>query len=94
MRRLLGLLRGETVSDAVAEDGARQAERALRGLIVASVVLPVLIFTGVATIAYWQYFESARERLLLRLGHVYQHAVTVFETFDSEDEALRSYNRG
>ncbi|MBN8919506.1 MAG: response regulator [Rhizobiales bacterium] len=59
-----------------------QAEKALRGLLVASIVLPILIFIGVATIAYFKNFEDARERLLLRLSHAYQHAATVFETFE------------
>ena len=60
----------------------RNAERSLRVLLVASVVLPVLIFAGVSVIAYRQYFNDARHRLESTVAQVYEHALKVFETFE------------
>jgi two-component system NtrC family sensor kinase len=36
----------------------------------------------VATIAYFQHLENARDRLQLRLGHAYEHALKVFDTVE------------
>jgi two-component system NtrC family sensor kinase len=58
------------------------AERALRALLAASIILPILIFGGIAWIAYQQHFEDARSRLEAMLGVVYEHASKVFETFE------------
>jgi two-component system NtrC family sensor kinase len=60
----------------------RNAERPLRILLVASIVLPILIFSGVAWIAYREYFSDAQRRLETTAGQVYEHAVKVFETFE------------
>src|SRR6266511_1130202 len=58
------------------------AERALRALLAASVILPILIFSGVAWIAYRQHFKDAHNRLETMLSVVYEHALKVFETFE------------
>ena len=60
----------------------RNAERSLRVLLVASIVLPVLIFIGVSAVAYRQYFDDARRRLDSTVAQVYEHALKVFETFE------------
>ncbi len=60
----------------------RNAEWPLRVLLVASVVLPILIFSGVSLIAYRQYFDEARHRLDSTVAQVYEHALKVFETFE------------
>jgi two-component system NtrC family sensor kinase len=58
------------------------AERALRALLAASIILPILIFNGVAWIAYRQHFKDAHNRLETMLSVVYEHALKVFETFE------------
>ena len=58
------------------------AERALRALLAASIILPILIFGGVAAVAYHQHFTDARNRLDTMLGVIYEHALKVFETFE------------
>jgi two-component system NtrC family sensor kinase len=82
MRGLLRYLLSKAKPVAIAADEPRQAERALRALLLASILLPLLIFAGVAAISYFQHFADARGRLLLRVGHAYQNAVSVFETFE------------
>lgn len=58
------------------------AEQALRALLAASLILPILIFGGVAWLAYQQHFKDARSRLETTLGVLYEHASKVFETFE------------
>ena len=58
------------------------AGRALRVLLAASFVLPVLIFSGVSWIAYQQHFKDAHTRLEATLGIIYEHATKVFDTFE------------
>jgi two-component system NtrC family sensor kinase len=58
------------------------AERTLYALLAASIVLPILIFTGVAWVAYHSHFQDARERLETTLEVIHEHAEKVFETFD------------
>jgi signal transduction histidine kinase/CheY-like chemotaxis protein len=58
------------------------AERALRALLAAAIILPILIFAAIAWIAYQQHFKDARGRLETMLGVVYEHALKVFETFE------------
>jgi two-component system, NtrC family, sensor kinase len=60
----------------------RDAERPLRILLVASIVLPILIFSGVSWIGYREYFSDAQRRLETTTGEVYEHAAKVFETFE------------
>jgi signal transduction histidine kinase/CheY-like chemotaxis protein len=61
---------------------AGNAERALRALLAASIILPIVIFAGIAALAYQQHFKDARTRLETMLGVVYEHALKVFETFE------------
>jgi two-component system NtrC family sensor kinase len=58
------------------------AERPLRALLAASIVLPILIFAGVSWVAFHRHFQDARERLDTTLGVIYEHALKVFETFE------------
>src|SRR5712691_6388715 len=58
------------------------AERALRALLAASIILPILIFSGVAWIAYRQHFKDSHNRFETMLSVVYEHALKVFETFE------------
>ena len=58
------------------------AERPLRALLVASIVLPILLFAIVAAISYRQHFIGARDRLERDLGRITEHALKVFETFE------------
>jgi two-component system, NtrC family, sensor kinase len=60
----------------------RYAERILKVLLAASIVLPILTFGGVSWIAYHRQFDQARDRLLRTLGNVHEHATKVFETFE------------
>jgi two-component system NtrC family sensor kinase len=60
----------------------RDAEWPLRVLLVTSIVLPVLIFSGVSWIAYREYVNDARHRLENTVSQVYEHALKVFETFE------------
>ena len=82
MRRLFrslaqatGLTRNPTVR-------RNSAERPLRLLAVASLVLPVIAFTIAAWISHAQHFDDARDRLTRNLNRVTEHAVKVFETFE------------
>ena len=62
--------------------GGGNVERPLRALLAASIVLPVLIFSGVSWTAYHRHFQDARERLETTLGVIHEHALKVFETFE------------
>ena len=72
-----------SVSGDPSQDTAhRYAERILKVLLAASIVLPILTFGGVSWIAYHRQFDQARDRLLRTLGNVHEHATKVFETFE------------
>lgn len=58
------------------------AERPLRLLAVAALLLPLLIFGIAAWIAYGHAFEEARDRLQRTLDLVHEHAAKVLETHD------------
>ena len=58
-----------------------RAERPLRLLIVASVVLPLAIFAIAAWISYNQHIADATDRLQRTVDTMQEHAVKVFETF-------------
>lgn len=58
-----------------------RAERPLRLLIVASVVLPLVIFGIAAWISYNQHIADATDRLQRTVGTMHEHAIKVFETF-------------
>ena len=51
-------------------------------LLVASIVLPIVIFAVASAIAYRQHFVDARDRLERDLGRITEHALKVFETFE------------
>ena len=54
----------------------------MRVLLVASLVLPVALFSIVSAISYRQHFTDARDRLQRDLGRITEHALKVFETFE------------
>ena len=58
-----------------------RAERPLRLLIAASVVLPLIIFSVAAWISYNQHVTEATDRLQRTVDTMHEHAVKVFETF-------------
>jgi two-component system NtrC family sensor kinase len=58
------------------------AERPLRWLVAASLLLPAALFIGAATISYRAHVAEAEDRLQRNLGIVYEHALKVFETFE------------
>ncbi len=60
----------------------RDAERPLRLLLGASIVLPLALFALAAWLSYHQHFAEARRELQGKLGHVYEHALKVFETLE------------
>jgi two-component system NtrC family sensor kinase len=82
MQRLLQLIARSTgfAHDPKALRGS--AERPLRAMVVASVVLPVALFSAIAWLSYRQHFVDARDRLELNLGQITEHALKVFETFE------------
>ncbi len=59
-----------------------RAERPLRWLLAALVVLPVAVFGIAAAISYRAHEIEARGRVERDLGRIYEHALKVFETFD------------
>ena len=61
---------------------AGSAERPLRALLMASVLLPLALFSVAAWISYHQHFEDARDRLDGSLARITEHALKVFETFE------------
>jgi two-component system NtrC family sensor kinase len=70
------------------EEASADAERPLRLLLVASIVLPVVLFLGAALISYRSYMTEAEDRLQRNLGTVYEHALKVFETFEITERYL------
>ncbi len=59
-----------------------RAERPLGWLLVASIVLPIVIFAIASTISYRAHMAEARDRLERNLSGVHEHALKVFETFE------------
>jgi two-component system NtrC family sensor kinase len=58
------------------------AERPLRVLLVASILLPVMAFAIAAKISYEHHFSEAHDRQIRSLNRVAEHAIKVFETFE------------
>lgn len=58
-----------------------RAERPLRLLMVASVVLPLIIFGIAGWISYNQHMADATDRLQRTVATMQEHAIKVFETF-------------
>ena len=69
-------------ADPASVAGSGNAERPLRALLAASIVLPILIFAGISWVAFHRHFQDARDRLDTTLGVIYEHALKVFETFE------------
>jgi signal transduction histidine kinase/CheY-like chemotaxis protein len=56
------------------------AERFLRGVVVAAVLLPLSVFIGASFLSYRSHFAGARERLEHSVDVIQAHAVRVFES--------------
>ena len=67
---------------------AGRSEIPLRVLIVASLVIPALIFAIASWLAYRAHFEDARDRLNRTIGLVQEHAVKVFDTFEISERYM------
>ncbi|MEP7029529.1 MAG: ATP-binding protein [Pseudolabrys sp.] len=65
-----------------------RAERPLRFLIVASLLLPIVIFAIASWISYNQHFTDAQDRLQRTVNTMHEHAVKVFETFEISERYL------
>jgi two-component system NtrC family sensor kinase len=70
------------------DEASAEAERPLRALLVASLVLPAILFLAAATISYWSHMAEAEDRLQRNLGTVYEHGLKVFETFEIMERYL------
>ena len=65
-----------------ARPGEGRAERPLGWLLVATIVLPTVLFVIGSIISYRAHMAEARDRLVRNLGSVHEHALKVFETFE------------
>ena len=63
-------------------DDYGRAEWSVGWLLVASIALPLIMFSVGSIISYRAHQEDARDRLARNLGTVYEHALKVFETID------------
>ncbi|MBS0246329.1 MAG: response regulator [Proteobacteria bacterium] len=77
-----------TAAEAAAERAASLAERPLKLLIAASVILPLTIFAIASWISYGQHMSEASDRLQRTVGTMQEHAVKVFETFAISERYL------
>ncbi len=71
-----------------ASDDQGDAERPLRLLLLAAIIIPVGLFSIASAIAYREYMRDAQERLQRNLSAVYEHSVKVFETFEVTERYL------
>lgn len=58
------------------------AERPLRLLLAAVILLPALVFAGAALVSYQQHFAEAWARLSRGVDILYEQSAKVFETLD------------
>jgi len=65
-----------------ADERSGNAERPLRLLLVAAIILPVGLFATASAISYHEYMRDAEDRLQRNLSTVYEHGLKVFETFE------------
>jgi two-component system NtrC family sensor kinase len=72
----------EAKADVTLSGTDAQAERPLRILLAASLILPVVIFSFAAWISYGHSFDEANDRLQRTLGIIHEHAAKVFETME------------
>ena len=78
----------ETPIPTAAERAASLAERPLKLLIAASVILPLAIFAIASWISYDQHMTEASDRLQRTVGTMQEHAIKVFETFAISERYL------
>lgn len=71
-----------------------RAERPLRLLIAASLVLPLIIFTIAGWISYNQHIADAIDRLQRTVGTMQEHAIKVFETFAISERYMEEMFNG
>src|SRR5262245_16545447 len=92
--KLPRFLTAQSTAEPIPPEG--RAERPLRWLLAASVILPLIVFAIAAMISYRNHMAAARDRLDRTLTSIYEHSVKVFETFDLTarylDEMLTDVN--
>jgi two-component system NtrC family sensor kinase len=71
-----------------------RAERPLRLLIAASIILPLIIFTIAGWISYNQHVADATDRLQRTVGTMQEHAIKVFETFAISERYMEEMFNG
>ena len=71
-----------------------RAERPLRLLILASIVLPLAIFAIASWISYNQHIADATDRLQRTVDTMHEHAVKVFETFAISERYMEELFNG
>ena len=74
-------LTAPTKPPAAASAADSRAERPLRLLMIASVVLPLVVFVIAGWISYNQHIADATDRLQRTVATMQEHAIKVFETF-------------
>jgi len=67
------------------------AERPIRILLTASVIIPILLFIATAWISYNQHQAEALDRIQRNLGIIHEHAAKVFETFELTERYLEQF---
>ncbi|KQZ01395.1 hypothetical protein ASD45_11455 [Pseudolabrys sp. Root1462] len=77
-----------------AERAASRAERPLKLLIAASIILPLTIFAIASWISYDQHMSEASDRLQRTVGTMQEHAIKVFETFAISERYLEELFNG
>jgi two-component system NtrC family sensor kinase len=77
-----------------ATSASSRAERPLRLLIAASLVLPLIIFTIAGWISYNQHIAEATDRLQRTVGTMQEHAIKVFETFAISERYMEEIFNG
>src|ERR1700755_1651952 len=70
------------VLTALFSPAAGRAERPLRWLLAASIVLPIAMLAIGSALSYRNHMADGRDRLQRDAGRLYEHGVKVFETFE------------
>jgi signal transduction histidine kinase/ActR/RegA family two-component response regulator len=70
----------ETVPPQRSSVAAGPAEKFLRGVVIAAVVLPLTVFASASFLSYRSHVADARERVAHSVDVIHQHAVRVFES--------------
>ena len=77
-----------------AETPVSRAERPLKLLIAAAIVIPVVVFALAAWISYDQHIVDARDRVQRSVDTMQEHAIKVFETFAISERYMEEMFNG